>query len=205
MEWSYLVPLSALQHWSYCRRQWALIHQEQVFLENVHTMRGRAVHARVDVLGSEVRRGTRQAHALPLYCDRLGLIGVADCVEFLADGTPYPVEYKHGARRQHGHDDIQLAAQAICLEEMTGRIVPIGAVYHATSRHRREVTISPDLRCRVESAANAIREALESSLVPAAVNDQRCRDCSLIDTCQPEAVVRAERLAELRRALFEVD
>ena len=118
---------------------------------------------------------------MPLWCDRLGLIGKADLVEFEADGLAYPVEYKHGPRRQRSHDDLQLAAQALCLEEMTGQPVPLGAIFHFSSRRRREVTIDGGLRTAVEHAVKAVRELLASSALPAPVNDARCRHCSLID------------------------
>jgi len=120
-----LIPLSALQHWCYCPRQCALIHVEQAFAENVVTLRGQAVHSRVDQPGLEMRAGLRIERALPVWSERLGLIGKADIVEFEMDGTPYPVEYKHGSKRKAGFiaacDELQLAAQALCLEEMTGR------------------------------------------------------------------------------------
>lgn len=94
------IMLSALEHWSYCPRQCALIHLEQSFADNIHTARGNAVHAQVDIPGYEVRPGVRVERALPLFCERLGLIGKADVVEFLPGGSAYPVEYKHGPRRQ---------------------------------------------------------------------------------------------------------
>ena len=128
------VPLSALQHYSYCPRQCALIHQEQSFEENVFTLRGQRDHERVDEPDTRHEDGIRIEQALPLYCDRLGLSGKADVVEFLPDGTPRPVEYKHGPRRAKGHDDIQVAAQALCLEEMTGKQVDEGVIFHHTSR-----------------------------------------------------------------------
>ena len=110
------ITLSALQHWCYCPRQCALIHVEQVFAENLFTLRGQALHKRVDDPGFEVRDGLRVERALPLFCDRLGLVGKADIVEFSPDGTPYPVEYKHGSRHKRADiaacDDLQLAAQA---------------------------------------------------------------------------------------------
>lgn len=112
------IPLSALQHWAYCPRQWALIHLEQVFEDNLYTQRGQAVHARVDQPGVELRPGLRVERALPVWNERLGLIGKADVVEFLPDGTAYPVEYKHGSRNKKpaiaACDDLQLAAQALC-------------------------------------------------------------------------------------------
>jgi CRISPR-associated exonuclease Cas4 len=199
-----LLPLSALEHWSYCPRQCCLIHAEQAFEENIHTLRGQAVHQRVDYPGVETGYdGRRIVRALPLWCDRLGLVGKADVVEFLADGTPYPVEYKHGKRREKLHDDIQLAAQALCLEEMTGRSVPLGAIYHASSHRRREVAISPVLRQAVASCVAEIRAALSAPRLPPPINDDRCRGCSLTDLCQPAVLAGSQRRQRLSATLFE--
>lgn len=198
------LPLSALEHWSYCPRQCCLIHAEQAFEENIHTLRGQAVHARVDEPGVEAGfDGRRIARALPLWCDRLGLVGKADVVEFLADGTPYPVEYKHGKKREKLHDDLQLAGQALCLEEMTGRAVPYGAIYHASSRRRREVAISLALRQAVEAAVVEVRAVLSRLTLPPPVNDARCRNCSLADLCQPAALAEKARQARLAAMLFD--
>ena len=196
------VPISALQHWSYCPRQCALIHVEQVFAQNVHTARGNAVHALVDEPGAEKAGTVRIERAMPLWCDRLGLIGKADLVEFEADGAAYPVEYKHGPRRQRSHDDLQLAAQALCLEEMTGRPAPRGAIFHFSSRRRREVEIDNGLRIAVERAVQAVRDLLASSTLPAPVNDARCRHCSLIELCQPKALAARERYRSLLADLY---
>lgn len=186
------IPLSALQHWCYCPRQCALIHVEQAFAENVHTLRGQAVHARVDAPGFEVRTGVRVERSLPIWNDRLGLIGKADVVEFLADDTPYPVEYKHGSRRKSARiaacDDLQVAAQALCLEEMTEQPIREGAIYYATSKRRRVVTIDNALRAAVEAAVDQVRAMIEDGFVPPPANDERCRECSLFDLCQPGPV-----------------
>ncbi len=198
-EW---IPLSALQHYSYCPRQCALIHQEQTFDENLYTLRGQAVHRHVDTPESAMEDGIRVERALPLFCKRLGLTGKADMVEFLLDGAPYPVEYKHGPRREHEHDDLQLAGQAICLEEMTGKEIPEGAIYHHGSRRRREVKITAALRQQVESITLAVRAMLASATLPPPLNDKRCQHCSLKDACQPEVVAEKERQSTLRVALF---
>ena len=197
------LPISALEHWSYCPRQCCLIHAEQAFAENVHTLRGQAVHKRADEPGIETRPGVRIARAVPLWCDRLGLVGKSDVVEFLSDGTPYPVEYKHGKKREKRHDDIQLAAQALCLEEMMGKEVPTGAIYHASSRRRREVAITADLRRAVERAAAEIRAALAAPALPPAVNDERCRACSLAEFCQPGAVAKSGHWNAEAKRLFD--
>lgn len=196
------VAISALQHWSYCSRQCALIHVEQVFADNVHTARGNAVHALVDEPGAE-REGTlRIERAMPLWSERLGLIGKADLVEFARDGSAYPIEYKHGPRRQRAHDDLQLAAQALCLEEMTGKPVPLGAIFHFSSRRRREVAIGAGLRSDVETATQAVRTVLAEARLPPPVNDARCRQCSLIELCQPGAVAAKQRYRSLLSDLY---
>lgn len=189
------LPLSSLQHWAYCPRQCGLIHLEQAFDDNLHTLRGHAVHATVDKPGVQSRAGLRIERALPLWSDALGLIGKADVVEFELDGTPYPVEYKHGSRHKAadiaGCDDVQLAAQAICLEEMIGRAVPQGALYYASSKRRRTVSIDETLRTQVRGIAAAVRAMLTSGALPPPTQDtRRCGGCSLHDRCQPEALAR---------------
>lgn len=199
------IPLSALQHWCYCPRQCALIHLEQVFEENLFTQRGQALHKRVDDPGFEVRDGLRIERALPLFSDRLGLVGKADVVEFLSDGTPYPVEYKHGSRHKRADiaacDDVQLAAQALCLEEMFGKPVQEGALYYASSRRRRIVVVDADLRAKTLAAITGVRTLLASGITPSPLADEHCRACSLRDLCQPDAVhdnpARAAALAHL--------
>lgn len=193
-----LIPISALQHWSYCPRQCALIHVEQVFADNVHTARGHAVHKLVDEPGAERNGTVRIERAMPLWSEQIGLIGKADLVEFGADGTPYPVEYKHGPRRKSAHDELQLAAQAMCLEEMTGRAVRVGALFQFSSRRRREVAIDEPLRRRVMDATRAVREQIESGrLPPPLIDDARCRACSLIELCQPAALGAKDRYRNL--------
>ena len=196
------IPLSALQHWIYCPHQCGLIHVEQAFEDNIHTARGQAVHHLVDTPGYEIKSGVRVERALPVWSDRHNLIGKADLVEFHPDGSIYPVEFKHGAKRQKLHDDIQLAAQAMCLEEMLNRPVPKGAIFHASSHRRREVAITPALRQLVIETADAIRAMLIEGKLPPPVNDARCKECSLKDICQPEALAERARLKYLRGLLF---
>lgn len=192
------IPISALQHWCYCPRQCALIHQEQAFADNVHTARGHAVHRLVDLPGDTLASGVKIERALPLWSERLGLIGRADVVEVHPDGTRFPVEFKHGRKRRALHDDLQLAAQALCLEEMLGRPVTKGAIYHASSRRRREVEIGPMLREQVAATAEAIRAMLTAERLPPPANDARCPACSLIEICQPDLVAAyTDRVAKL--------
>ena len=197
------VPLSALNHWAYCPRRCGLIHMEGEFTDNIHTMRGNAEHERVDQVEHQtLGSGARVEYALPVWSDRLGLVGKCDAVEFWPDGSVYPVEYKHGAKRKWMNDDIQLAAQAMCLEDMLGRAVPQGAIFHASSRRRRVVDFTPALRQSVIDTAEAIRAMLASGVLPAPVNDARCRECSLKETCQPEALGEKLRFKQLVEELF---
>ncbi len=205
------IPLSALQHWRYCPRQCGLIHLEQVFDENIYTLRGQALHAKVDQPGVETAKGVRVERSLPLWHDGIGLLGKSDVVEFLAGGVPYPVEYKHGSRNKAADiaacDDLQLAAQALCLQVMTGKPVNEGALYYATSKRRRVVEITDQLRADVAQTADAIRHMLSSGeLPPPLVAEQaakRCKACSLLERCQPQAT-HAGVLAA-RAALFDPD
>ena len=192
-EWSEedLVMVSALEHWSYCERQCYLIHVEQVYDENLFTLRGSASHERADEPLSTVEDGIRVERALPIWCDRLGLIGKADVVEFHGEGIPYPVEQKLGARRGGIHDALQLCAQALCLEEMFEREVPAGAIFSRDRHRRREMMFTQELRTQTEHAIVEVRQMIKEALIPLPVNDKRCPDCSLINACMPEAVIAA--------------
>lgn len=161
------------------------------------------MHRLVDAPGYEIKAGVKVERSLPLWSDRLGLIGKADLVEFHPDGTVLPVEFKHGRKRQKTHDDIQLVAQAMCLEDMLGRSVSLGAIYHASSHRRREVAITPALRELVIETAVAIRAMLRAGVLPPPVFDARCRECSLKDICQPEALTAMRIQYELRAHLFD--
>lgn len=205
-----LLPLSALQHWAYCPRQCGLIHLEQAFDDNLHTLRGQAVHKQVDQPGMELRQGLRLERALPIWHDALGLIGKADMVEFEPDGTPYPVEYKHGSRHKAADiaaaDDLQLAAQALCLEAMTGHAVPEGALFYASSKRRRVVAINAGLRTEVTGVTTAIREMLAlGKLPPPTADTRRCQGCSLRDRCQPAAWRQFQQVRDWQSRLYDAD
>ena len=200
------ISLSAFNHWVYCPRRCGLIHQEGEFTDNIHTARGNAEHERVDRVAHEtLPSGARVEYALPVWSDRLGLIGKCDVVEFWLDGTVYPVEYKHGPKRKWLNDDLQLVAQAMCLEDMLGRAVPMGAIFHASSRRRREVAITPVLRQMVIETAEAIRAMLASNNLPPPVNDARCKECSMKEICQPAALADTARLKRMHDELLTVE
>ncbi len=202
MEADQPVLISALEHYSYCPRQCALIHVERIFDENVFTLRGRYAHERADEAHSSIENGIRMERALPLWSDRLGLQGKGDVVEFYPDGRVIPVEYKNGPRRERRHDDVQLCAQALCLEEMLTISVEHGAVYSLQTHRRREVRFSEELREETRDIIAQVR-ALQQSRgpLPPALNDNRCPRCSLLDACVPATVVAA-RHARLSQQLY---
>jgi CRISPR-associated exonuclease Cas4 len=177
-----------------------LIHVEQTFEENLFTIRGQIAHERVDTAGDAVTRGVRFVRGMPLWSERLGLQGKADLVEFRSDG-PYPVEYKLG--RRHGiHPDLQLCAQALCLEEMLSKPVLHGAIFYHGTRRRHEVAIDAALRRLTLAALAEVREVLRSQRLPPAPNDARCPSCSLHNACLPSVVGEPTRLRGLQGALF---
>jgi CRISPR-associated exonuclease Cas4 len=206
MEDDVLAPLSALNQFSYCPRRCYLIHAEGEFKDNVHTLRGTHEHERVDKERHEVSAGVRVEYAMPVWNRRIGLSGKCDAVEFHPDGTIYPVEYKHGKRRRWINDDLQLAAQAMCLEEMLAIAVPRGAIYHQQSRRRREVEIDGALREAVEAASRDVHQLLLRKTLPEPTDDvRRCPECSLRDICQPDLARANKKLAVLGATLFEAD
>lgn len=198
------VMISALEHYSYCPRQCALIHIEQTFDENIYTLKGHMAHERVDQSVMRNEDDIRVERGLPLWSRRLGLTGKADVVEF-HDNVPYPVEYKLGKQRRWQYEAIQVCAQAICLEEMTGCLVPAGAIYYCSSRVRCEIVFDAQLRDTVERMAEAVHVMLKSCVTPPAVNDQRCKKCSLIESCLPGVVAKPGRWQSYRADLFTLE
>ena len=180
------VPISAIEHFAYCPRQCALIHCDGVWSDNAHTVRGARAHRRADSGRHRWERGRRVLRSVPLWSDRLGLSGRADVVE-LKDGAVRPVEYKAGVR--HGAAaDLQLCAQALCLEEMFGVEIPQGDVWFAGPRRRVQVDFGPALRDEVRAVIRAIRRQLLTAELPEAPNDSRCTECQLLHHCLPELV-----------------
>jgi CRISPR-associated exonuclease Cas4 len=202
-----LVMISALQHYLFCPRQCALIHVEGVWSENYLTAAGRVMHERVDGKVRETRRDIHLATSLRLVSNRLGVMGVADMVEFhkldapkdvegriigaVLPGRkgfwrPFPVEYKRGAPKSHQADEVQLCAQAMCLEEMLGVSVKEGALYYGEMRRRTAVAFDDVLRKLTEDTARGVHELLSSHKTPEACWTKGCRACSLLDVCRPE-------------------
>ena len=193
------VPISALQHYLYCPRQCALIHVEQLWVESRHTAEGRLLHERADKPKAERRHGVRTVTAMPLANASLGLSGIADVVEFHASAggeTPYPVEYKRGRPKAHRADEVQLCAQALCLESMLGVHVSEGALFYGETRRRVEVVFDTPLRQLTTETAAATRALLASGHTPRATYaPRRCDACSLIDLCQPRLSQRTDSVA----------
>lgn len=202
-----LVPLSALQHFVFCPRQCALIHLEGQWLDNRLTVEGSEAHQRVDETGRrrETRGAVRTTRGLALASRRLGLVGRADVVELHrlaaaadpADGVPLagsegrwrplPVEYKRGRPKPHRADEVQLCAQALCLEEMLGVPVPAGALYYGQPKRRQAVCLDAALRALTEHTAEAVHALFASGRTPRAERAPKCRRCSLLPICLPHA------------------
>ncbi len=198
------IPLSALQHAVYCLRQAALIHVERMWEENRFTAEGRVLHAAAEKPTERKVRGVRRAMALPLACRRLGIAGIADAVEFRPSGDdkeiPYPVEYKRGKPKPHRADEVQLCAQALCLEEMNGCAVPEGALYYGETRRRLEIVFDTELRQLTESVIADLRGIFASQKTPPpTVHKSRCRACSLFEACRPNAAARPAQAWRDRR------
>ena len=207
------LPLSGLMHILFCERRCALIHVEQIWADNALTTQGELLHERVDLPALEQRPGVRIERAVPLRSDRLRLIGKADVVEFHAvpgqpgRWQPFPVEYKRGRRRKWLHDEVQVCAQALCLEEMVGVSVPRGALYYAASKRRRDVMIDEALRAETIVAAARYHDLVGRGETPPARLLPKCGNCSLHEFCLPELGALSGRAIsrELSRALGGTD
>ena len=185
-----LLPLSALQHLIFCERQCALIHVEQMWSENRYTAEGQILHERAHEGTAESRRDIRTARGLRIRSLRLGLIGQADVVEFhlQPDGAwlPFPVEYKRGRRKPNRSDEVQLCAQALCLEEMLAVRSGEGAIFYGQPRRRCPVSFDEALRALTEETAARLHNLLDSGVTPSAVYGPKCDTCSLFALCQPK-------------------
>ena len=198
------LPLSGLQHLKFCPRQCALIHLEQRWEENFLTASGRVQHEKVHGGESESRRGTRTERSLLVSSSALGLSGQTDAVEFGADGSVCPVEYKHGAAKGDTCDEVQLCAQAICLEEMLGVRIPRGFLFYMRTKRRTEVAFTAELRAETQSLADSFHRLVEENSVPRAEYSSRCEACSLLDDCFPETAGRGKSVESyLKRMLSD--
>jgi CRISPR-associated exonuclease Cas4 len=207
-----LLPISALQHLAFCERQWALIHLEGAWAENRLTAEGRIMHDRAHEPGIESRGDVRISRGLRLRSLRLGLSGIADVVEFhrcgrrddvevtaegaLSNGVclpgvlglwfPFPVEYKRGRPKSGPIDEIQLCAQALCLEEMVDVSVPIAALFYGKPARRFEVVLTTSLRKETERLATRVHELMRLGVTPSPIYEKKCDSCSLFALCMPK-------------------
>jgi len=189
-----LIMISALQHYAFCPRQCALIHIEQIWTESGLTAEGRLLHERVHEAGNESRGDLRIARGVQLRSLKLGLIGMADVIEFhkTASGIwqPFPVEYKRGKPKHDHSDSIQICAQGICLEEMLGCPIPRGALFYGKTKRRHEVEFDPALRDELKKTVDDVRTMLEKGLTPEPIFAKRCGNCSLQSECLPKTISR---------------
>ena len=194
-----IVSISAIEHFAYCPRQCALIHCDGVWSDNAHTVRGTHAHRRVDGGRHRQERGRMVLRAIPLWSEALGLSGRADAVE-VKDGQVIPVEYKAGTR--HGiAADLQVCAQALCLEEMLQVEIPHGHVWYGGPRRRLRVDFTPALRIQVHAAIGEIRDQLRTGELPSAPNDKRCKECQLRNHCLPELASAPRRASRYMSAV----
>ena len=201
-----LIPLSALQHYLFCPRQCALIHVEQIWADNAATAEGNLLHERVDAGGGQTRPGVRTARGIHLRSLALGVSGRADVVEFVGKPPqPFPVEYKRGRPKPHRADEVQLCAQAICLEEMCGVPVPEGALFYGAARRRTGVMFDATLRSLTARVAADAKAMLAANRTPPPVNTPGCKACSLRDACQPERLQKSPRVDRWLATQFEAD
>lgn len=202
-----LIPISALQHYLYCPRQCALIHIERQWAESRHTAEGRLLHKRADQPQSERRKGVRTVTAMPLLELQLGITGVADVVEFHRDGEieqAFPVEYKRGRPKTHHADEVQLCAQALCLETMLRQPVVSGALFYGQTRRRKDIAFDDELRTLTRRTIESTRQMIFSGKTPLARYEaKRCDACSLIDLCQPRLLNRAHSVEHWLRNQLE--
>lgn len=193
-----LLPISALQHLLYCERQCALIHLDQHWSENRFTAEGRVLHERAHEGPSESRPGVRIARGMQVSSEVLGLSGVCDVVEFHRNGLILPVEYKRGKPKSHRADEVQLCAQALCIEEMLRASIPEGSLFYGENRRRSSVTFDPELRELTVSLSEKLHQMISQRILPPADYERRkCSACSLIEECQPRNKKSAARWFEM--------
>ena len=181
------IMLSALQHYQFCPRQCALIHIEQQWAENRFPAEGRVLHERADSSKSEWQGDVRIVRSLPLCSREHGLSGKADVVEFDRDGRVYPVEYKRGKPKSDRCDEVQLCAQALCLEEMLALRIDCGALYYGQKRRRKEVLFDAELRALTVEIIAKTHELLRDGVTPKATYAKKCDSCSLYSICLPKS------------------
>lgn len=210
------IAISGLQHLAFCERQWGLIHLDQEWAENKLTAEGKTLHERVDEGYKEFRKGLRQYSGLHVRSTELGLYGRLDVLEALESEGPtvdipllglkgnwslQPVEFKRGKPKSHDSDLVQLCAQALCLEEMTGLKVASGSIFYGQTRHRSDVVFTDLLIDRTRSLSIQAHSLLQSGKLPIPVYKSHCRACSLVDACFPK-LSGSKEIDEYRKDLL---
>jgi len=208
--------LSGLQHFVFCRRQWALIHIEQVWEDNVLTVEGNALHEKADDPFVREKRGdTIYVRALPVHSPTLGISGICDMVEFtrtingitLANEEGQfavkPIEYKRGAPKKHDADIVQLVAQVLCLEEMLQTTIEEAALYYHETRRREIVVITEEWRNRVIAMVKEMHQYYERKHTPRVKAGKHCKNCSLQHICLPELLNKESVFAYIDRVTKE--
>jgi CRISPR-associated exonuclease Cas4 len=183
-----LLPLSALQHFLFCERQCALIHIEQVWADNLFTAEGNLLHERTHEGPDESRPGVRITRGMPVRSFELGLSGQCDVVEFHSNRDVLPIEYKRGKPKAHAADEVQLCAQALCLEEMLGIQIERGMLYYGKRRRRTDVVFHLALRELTRDTAQRLQVLVDSRETPTAQREKKCESCSLLEICMPNAM-----------------
>jgi len=199
------VALSALEHYAYCPRQAGLILLEDAFQDDASTVRGTLAHQRVDEPGHETRPGIRTLYALPVWNDALGLTGTCDVVEIDAAGRITPVEHKSGRYAPGGPADIQLAAQALCLEEMFSTTIRHGYIWSGADRRRHRVPVDQSARDTVARTTEAIRALIAGGRLPGSAPASWCRRCSMSVACMPRLLDKPRRHAQAAAALYATE
>ncbi len=182
------IMLSALQHYAYCPRQFALIHIEQVWSENYFTAHGNLLHERVDSYESEQRGNVRYERSVAVKSKQLNINGTLDLLEIEGKLAHCyrPVEYKRGKPKVENWDKIQLCAQALCLEEMRNISIEIGALWYWKARKREQVDLNDQLRAETLATIQGANKVLLSAITPPpTIHKERCTACSLADLCEP--------------------
>lgn len=197
------IMLSALQHYQFCPRQCALIHIEQQWAENRYTAEGKVLHERADSNKREWQGEVRIVRSLPLCSHKYGLVGKADVVEFCRDGSIYPVEYKRGRPKQNRCDEVQLCAQALCLEEMLSVPIDKGALYYGQKRRRKEVVLDAELRGLTTEIIDKTRQLLLSGVTPSADYGKKCDSCSLLAICLPKSCASGRKVGRYLSSMLK--
>lgn len=188
-----IIAISALNQYVFCPRRCALMNVDGIWSDNEHTAKGTILHKNTDTRGYENIGGAKVLRALPLYSKKYGLSGKADIVE-IHKSEIVPVEYKKGKRRKFENDNVQLAAQALCLDEMFEQKIKRGFIYHASSKKRREVIIDEKLRGETLEIIEKVRELIQMEIIPKADFKPRCNGCSLYGICLPKLSDPNERM-----------